>query len=82
MHSRRARVSRGRRRDVREPRTAASLSPRTAGLEGSADGGIDLPVNGRLEGATDGGGLEGLMASGLATIPPNSHADLQWAMVG
>ncbi len=24
----------------------------------------------------------GLAASGLAAIPPNSHADLQWAMAG
>ncbi len=31
------------------------------------------PVNGRLE---------RLVASGLAAIPPNSHADLQWAMAG
>ncbi len=27
-------------------------------------------------------GLKGLAASGLVAIPPNSHADLQWAMVG
>ncbi len=51
----------------------------------AVDGGGDLPANGGLEEAADGGGLHGLMAirlTALAVIPSNSHADLQWAKTG
>ncbi len=40
--------------------------PANGGLEGAADSGVDIPA--------DGGWLEGLAASGLAEIPPNSYA--------
>ncbi len=56
--------------------------PTNGGLEGAADGGANFPTTGGLEGTADGGGLEGLAANGLVAIPPNSHANLQWAMVG
>ncbi len=62
-------------RQVGFPRGRRHESPMNGGLEGAADGSVDLPRS----------AARGLAASGLAllaAIPPNSHAHLTRAKAG